>query len=169
MGRLPLSEAPPAATGLLLIDTLLAGRGDLFWLASRALVLPTVTLAFAVQAPILSLVRSTMRNSLASPPVVAGRALGLHPAAILYRRALRLALGPIASIVGISFGYLLGGTVLVETVFSWPGMGQYALSAMNASDYAAIQGVVLSAAFVYVAVYFVLDTLSMLLDPRIRS
>jgi peptide/nickel transport system permease protein len=168
MGRLPLSEAPPPVTGLLLVDTLLAGRFDLFLLASRALVLPTLTLAFAVQAPILSLVRSTMAKTLRSPPVVAGRALGLRPAAILYRRAFRIALGPIASIVGISFGYLLGGTVLVETVFSWPGMGQYALSAMNASDYAAIQGVVLSSALVYVLVYFALDAMQMLLDPRTR-
>lgn len=168
MGRLPLSEGPPPSTGLLLVDTLLAGRGDLFWLASRALVLPTLTLAFAVQAPILSLVRVTMRKTLDSPPVVAGRALGLHPAAILYRRAFRLVLGPIASVVGISFGYLLGGTVLVETVFSWPGMGQYALSAMNASDYAAIQGVVLSSTFVYIGVYFALDMMQALLDPRTR-
>ncbi|HEY7818511.1 MAG TPA: ABC transporter permease [Vicinamibacteria bacterium] len=168
MGRLPLAEAPPPWTGLLLVDTLLAGRMDLFLLAGRALLLPTLTLAFAVQAPILSLVRETMRKTLVAPPVVAGRALGLHPAAILYRRAFRLALGPIASIVGITFGYLLGGTVLVETVFSWPGMGQYALSAMNAGDYAAIQGVVLSSALVYVFVYFALDTMQMLLDPRTR-
>jgi len=168
MGRLPLAEAPPQLTGLLLVDTLVAGRGDLFLLASRALVLPTLTLAFAVQAPILSLVRATMRKTLRSPAVVAGRALGLRPASILYRRAFRLALGPIASIVGISFGYLLGGTVLVETVFSWPGMGQYALSAMNAGDYAAIQGVVLSSALVYVFVYFALDAMQMLLDPRTR-
>jgi len=169
MGRLPLSEAPPAATGLLLADTLLAGRTDLFWLASRALLLPTVTLAFAVQAPILSLVRATMRVALSSPTVLAGRALGLRPAAILYRRAFRLAFGPIASMVGISFGYLLGGTVLVETVFSWPGMGQYALSAMNAGDYAAIQGVVLASALIYVLVYFALDTMQKILDPRTRS
>ena len=74
IGRLPLAEAPPPLTGLLLVDTLLAGRSDLFWLASRALVLPTLTLAFAVQAPILSLVRATMRKTLRSPPVVAGRA-----------------------------------------------------------------------------------------------
>jgi peptide/nickel transport system permease protein len=169
MGRLPLSEAPPAVTGLLLADTLLAGRVDLFWLASRTLLLPTITLAFAVQAPILSLVRATMRDTLGSTTVVAGRALGLRSAAILYRRAFRLALGPIANMVGISFGYLLGGTVLVETVFSWPGMGQYALSAMNAGDYAAIQGVVLSSAFIYVVVYFALDTIQMILDPRTRS
>ena len=164
-----MSEAPPAMTGLLLADTLLAGRVDLFWLASRTLLLPTVTLAFAVQAPILSLVRATMRDTLGSPTVMAGRALGLRSAAILYRRAFRLALGPIANMVGISFGYLLGGTVLVETVFSWPGMGQYALSAMNAGDYAAIQGVVLSSALIYVVVYFVLDTMQMILDPRTRS
>ncbi len=168
MGRLPLSEAPAEATGLLLVDTLLAGRVDLFWLASRTLVLPTVTLAFAVQAPILSLVRATMRETLRSPAVLAGRALGLRSYAILYRRALRLALGPIASMIGISFGYLLGGTVLVETVFSWPGMGQYALSAMNAGDYAAIQGVVLWSALLYVTVYFALDTLQLILDPRTR-
>ncbi len=169
MGRLPLSEPPPAVTGLLLADTLLAGRIDLFWLASRTLLLPTITLAFAVQAPILSLVRATMRETLTSPTVMAGRALGLRSAAILYHRALRLALGPIANMVGISFGYLLGGTVLVETVFSWPGMGHYALSAMNAGDYAAIQGVVLSSALIYVGVYFALDTMQMILDPRTRS
>jgi peptide/nickel transport system permease protein len=167
MGRLPLTEPLPERTGLFLVDTLLAGRPDLFGLALRALLLPTLTLAFAVQAPILTLVRATMAEVLRSPPIVAGRAFGLS-AFTLYGRALRLALGPIANMVGISFGYLLGGTVLVETVFSWPGMGQYALSAMNASDYAAVQGVVLFAALLYVAVYFVLDSMQMILDPRVR-
>lgn len=169
MGRLPLFEPPPTATGLLLVDTLLARRFDLFSLSFRALLLPTLTLAFAVQAPILSLVRATMRETLRAPTVAAGRALGLRPVVILYRRAFRLALGPIANMVGISFGYLLGGTVLVETVFAWPGMGQYALAAMNASDYAAIQGVVLASALIYVSVYFALDVLQRILDPRVRA
>jgi peptide/nickel transport system permease protein len=167
LGRLPLAEPPPTWTGLLLVDTIAAGRADLLALALRALLLPTATLAFAVQAPIVSLVRATMTEVLRSPPLLAGKAFGLTARA-LYQRALRLALGPIATMVGITFGYLLGGTVLVETVFSWPGMGHYALTAMQASDYAAVQGVVLFSALVYVSVYFLLDSVQLLLDPRTR-
>ena len=147
MGRLPLATFPPRFTGLLLIDTLLAGDVSLFWLAAGTLVLP--------------------RAALDSQPIRASRALGLPRREWIFR-AFWLGLLPVLNIIGISFGFLLGGTVLVESVFSWPGMGLYALQAMNASDYAAVQGVVLVSALIYVTLYLVLDLLQLLIDPRTR-
>lgn len=168
MGRLPLATPPPTRTGLLLIDTLLAGDLDLFKLAAWTLILPSVTLALAVQAPILSLVRTGMKDALDAPPILTAKAFGL-PRRVWLSHAWRLAMLPVLNMVGISFGYLLGGTVLVESVFSWPGMGLYALQAMNASDYAAVQGVVLVSALIYVTVYLVLDIVQLAVDPRARD
>lgn len=168
MGRLPLADAPPTRTGLLLIDTLAAGNFDLFKLAAWTLILPSITLALAVQAPILSLVRTGMKDALDAPSTLTAQAFGL-PRRLWVYHASRLAMLPVLNMVGISFGYLLGGTVLVESVFSWPGMGLYALQAMNASDYAAVQGVVLVSALIYVSVYLVIDMVQLVVDPRLRD
>lgn len=168
MGRLPLVAAPPHITGLMLVDTLLAGNVDHFWLAAKVLVLPSLTLAMAVQAPILNLVQVSMSAVMKSDAVRTARALGFPRHEVIVRHALRMALLPVLNMIGITFGYLLGGTVLVESVFSWPGMGLYALQAMNASDYAAIQGVVLFSAMIYITVYIALDIAQFVIDPRIR-
>ena len=168
MGRLPLATFPPRVTGLLLVDTLMAGDLALFRLAAHALFLPSLTLALAVQAPILNQIRVSLRAALDSQPILASRALGLPRREWIFR-AFWLGFLPVLNIVGISFGFLLGGTVLVESVFSWPGMGLYALQAMNASDYAAVQGVVLVSAFIYVTLYVGLDLLQLLIDPRTRA
>ncbi len=168
MGRLPLATFPPRFTGLLLVDTLVAGDLALFRLAARTLFLPSLTLALAVQAPILNQIRVSLRAALDSQPILASRALGLPRREWIFR-AFWLGFLPVLNMVGISLGFLLGGTVLVESVFSWPGMGLYALQAMNASDYAAVQGVVLVSALIYVTVYLVLDLLQLLIDPRTRA
>lgn len=169
MGRLPLMEEPARMSGLLLVDSLLALDIEALWWAARALVLPSLTLAFAVQAPILGLIRKTLADALSSLPILSARAFGLPWREVVFRRAMRLAFLPTLNMIGISFGHLLGGTVLVETVFSWPGLGQYALQAANASDYAAIQGVVLVSAIIYVLVYLLVDLAQWVLDPRIRA
>lgn len=168
MGRLPLGTMPPQVTGLLLVDTLLAGDLTSFWLAVKALTLPSITLMLAFQAPILQLVRATMADTLQSDAVRTAHALGIPRRTVIYHHAFRLALPPVLTMIGITFGYLLGGTILVESVFSWPGMGMYALQAVNATDYAAIQGVVLVSALIYILVYFILDMLQVIIDPRVR-
>jgi peptide/nickel transport system permease protein len=168
MGRLPLVAAPHPITGLMLIDTLLAGNTDHFLLAAKVLVLPAVTLALAIQAPILNLIQVSMAAAMNSDAVRTARALGLPRREVIVQHALRIAVLPVLNMIAITFGYLLSGTVLVESVFSWPGIGLYALQAMNASDYAAIQGVVLFSAMIYVAVYIALDIAQFVIDPRIR-
>jgi peptide/nickel transport system permease protein len=162
-------ETPHHITGFLLIDSLLAGSLTDFRHALGALVLPAITLAVTVQPPLLQLVRVTMREALASDAVRTARAAGLSFHQVVYRDALRLALLPILNMIGLLIGVVLSSSVLVETVFSWPGIGQYAFQAINASDYAAVQGVVLVATLVYVGVYALLDIAQLLIDPRLRA
>lgn len=168
MGRLPLGVMPPTVTGLLLIDTLIAGDIANFWLALKTLVMPSITLALAFQAPILQIVQTTMAEALQCDAVRTARALGVPRMTIISNHALRLVLPPLLTMIGITFGYLLGGTVLVERVFTWPGIGMYALQAVNSMDYAAIQGVVLVTTLFYLLIYFVIDVLHVLIDPRVR-
>jgi ABC-type dipeptide/oligopeptide/nickel transport system permease component len=160
---------PPHVTGFLLVDSLLAGNFADFKHALGALILPAVTLAITVQPPLLRLVQVTMREALSSDAVRSARAAGLSFFHVVYRDALRLALLPILNMVGLLFGVVLSSSVLVETVFSWPGIGQYAYQAINASDYAAVQGVVLVATLAYVGLYLLLDVVQICIDPRLRK
>lgn len=162
-------DTPHHVTGFLLIDSLIAGNLTDFKHAAGALVLPAITLAVTVQPPLLRLVQVTMREALASDAVRSARAGGLSFGQVVYRDALRIALLPILNMTGLLFGIVLSSSVLVETVFSWPGIGQYAYQAINASDYAAVQGVVLVATLAYVGVYLVLDILQIFVDPRLRA
>jgi peptide/nickel transport system permease protein len=162
-------ETPHQVTGFLLIDSLLAGNLTDFRHALGALVLPAITLAVTVQPPLLQLVRVTMAKALGSDAVRTARAAGLSFHQVVYRDALRLALLPILNMIGLLFGVVLSSSVLVETVFSWPGIGQYAFQAINASDYAAVQGVVLVATVAYVGLYVLLDIAQLLIDPRLRT
>ncbi len=169
LGRISGAEYPPDVTGFLLIDTLLAGDLDAFRAAVASLVLPVITLAVTVQPPLLRLVQVSMTQTLESPPIRTARAMGLPFSAIVYHDALRLVLLPVLNLVGLLFGALISGAVLVEAVFSWPGIGQYAVQAINASDYSAVQGVVLVGAIAYVCVYLLLDVIQVLIDPRLRT
>jgi peptide/nickel transport system permease protein len=162
-------EAPPHVTGFYLIDSVLAGSFTDFRHSAGALVLPAITLAVTIQPPLLRLVQVTMGDALASDAVRSARAAGLSFTQVVYRDAFRLSLMPILSMIGILFGAVLSSSVLVETVFSWPGIGQYAYQAINASDYAAVQGVVLVATLGYVGVYIVLDIAQIFIDPRLRK
>jgi peptide/nickel transport system permease protein len=160
---------PPHVTGFFLIDSLLAGDGTAFRQALGALILPAVTMAVTIQPPLLRLVQVSMREALASDAVRTARAEGLSFFQVVYRDAFRLAQLPILNMIGLLVGIVLSSSVLVETVFSWPGIGQYAFQAINASDYAAVQGVVLVAAVAYVGIYLVLDLVQMVVDPRLRD
>jgi peptide/nickel transport system permease protein len=158
---------PPARTGFLLIDFLLAGDLDGWWAALRQLILPACTMALFVIAPLARITRASMLASLGSDFVRTARSVGLSRWRIVVTYALRNAILPVITIAGIVFSTMLGANVLVEKVFSWPGVASYALDALLSSDYAPVQGFVLLMAFVFVIVNLVVDVLYGIADPRI--
>ncbi len=169
IGRLPPTMSPPPhVTGLYTLDALLAGQWETFRAALAALILPSVTLAVTAMAPLARMTRSAMVEALESEYVRAARALGLPRRVLLWDYAFRNALVPILTIFAGVFGYALGGVVLVEFVFSWPGLGQYTLNAILASDFPAIQGAILLVTTVYVVIYLLLDLAVATIDPRVE-
>ncbi|MFT3964382.1 MAG: ABC transporter permease [Sphingobium sp.] len=169
LGRYPDGNLPYDGTGFLFIDTLAAGDGTAFLRACWSLFLPALTLAFHAQPPLLRLVRSQMRRALDSAPVRTARATGLSARRILLGDALRLALVPVLHMMVLTLGGMLSGAVLVETVFAWPGIGQYAVQAIQTSDYPAIQGVILIASATYALLYMAVDVAEVLIDPRLQQ
>jgi peptide/nickel transport system permease protein len=168
-GRLATGvAAPPHITGLITLDALLTGRFGTFVQALRHLVLPVTTLALAEVGLIARIVRTSLLEELGQDYVRTARAKGLGGARILLRHALRNALLPAVTVLGLEFGLLAGGVFLVETIFAWPGIGRYAYDAIRASDYNATMGVTLVVAVIYVGVNLVTDIVYMYLDPRIR-
>jgi peptide/nickel transport system permease protein len=169
IGRLePSVVAPPAVTGLVTIDALLAGELPALWSALRVLALPAFVLGFAAMAPLARMARSGMVEALDSPYVRAARALGLSTRTVVTRHALKNALLPVVTMIAVVFGYQLGGVVLIESIFSWPGLGQYAFNAAANADYPAIQGFILYATTIYILLFLAVDVLYAVLDPRVR-
>ena len=169
MGRFdPLLTAPPSITGFITVDSLLAGDLPAFWTAVQYLTLPILTLAFVVSGAIIKMVRTNTLRALQSDYMLYARASGL-PERMVARYALRAALTPAVTLVGIFYGVLLSSAVTVEIVFSLNGIGQYAVRSVLAFDYPAIQGTVLVVAMVSLLIYLLLDILHAYLDPRIRS
>ena len=169
-GRLDIfASLPPARTGFLLVDALLAGDAETWWAALRQLVLPASTMALFVLAPLARMTRASMLAALGSDFVRTARAMGLSRPRIVLVYALRNAILPVLTIAGIVFSTMLGANVLVEKVFSWPGVASYALDALLASDYAPVQGFVLLMAGIFIAANLVVDTLYGLADPRVST
>lgn len=168
MGRLdPVFSAPPTFTGFLLIDSLIAGEGAVWWAAARQMILPVATMAIFVLAPIARMTRASMLGVLGSDFIRTARASGLTPATVLFVYALRNALLPVITTLGMVFGFMLGGSVIVEKVFGWPGIGSYAIDALTASDYAPVQGFVLTMGVLFVFVNLLVDLLYLVVDPRV--
>jgi len=155
-------------TNFLLIDTLLSGNFDFFFDHVMHLVLPTITLAFATTAIIVRMMRSSMLEVLGSEYVRTARAKGLPEKVVIRKHARRNALIPTTTVIGLSFGGLLGGAVLTETVFSWNGLGQWAADAAEAIDTAGIMGFTLLTAVIYVLANLTVDLVYSFLDPRVR-
>jgi peptide/nickel transport system permease protein len=169
LGRLASElTAPPARTGLYVIDSVLAGSGRALWSSLAQLALPAATLAFSVMAPIARMVRATMLEILAADYIVAAWAAGLPRRRVIYGDALRNALIPVVTTLGVVFGFLMAGNAVVETVFAWPGIGNYAVTALLTKDSGPIQSFVLFVAVMYVIVNLIVDLLYALVDPRIR-
>lgn len=168
LGRLDPMYSPPAhVTGLYLIDAALAGDAALWWAALRQLILPVVTMALFVLAPIARMTRASMLAVLGSDFIRTARASGLTSTTVLVTYALRNALLPVITTLGMVFGFMLGSSVVIEKVFGWPGVGSYAIDALTASDYAPIQGFVLAMGLLFVALNLVIDLLYTLIDPRV--
>ena len=169
LGRLDAFSAPPTAvSGFLVIDALLAHDSAVAGSAVKQLALPAVTLALFAMAPIARMTRASMLGVLGSDFIRTARASGLAPSTVLVTYALRNALLPVVTLLGMVFSFLLGANVLVEKVFAWPGIGSYALEALIASDYAPVQGFVLMMATLYVFLNLAIDVVYGLLDPRVR-
>lgn len=132
------------------------------------LVLPAMTLGASLAAILTRMVRTSVIEELSSDYVRTARAKGLSPAAVLFRHAFRNALIPILTILGLQFGTLLAGTIVTETIFSWPGIGRLAVQAINARDYPLLQGCILLIAVSYVLVNLLTDFVYALVDPRVR-
>lgn len=168
LGRLdPRASAPPDVTGLYTIDSLIAGDWETFVASAKVLVMPVLVLAFGAMAPLARMARSGMIEAVESQYVVAARALGLPWRSIVFKYALKNALLPVVTMIAVVYGYLLGGSVLVENIFAWPGLGRYAYDAIAGSDYPAIQGFILYSTTMYVVLFLITDLLYRFLDPRV--
>jgi dipeptide transport system permease protein len=168
LGRLdPMFSPPPTVSGLYLIDAAIAGDGALWWASLKQLILPVITMALFVLAPIARMTRASMLAVLGADFIRTARASGLAPTTVLVTYALRNALLPVVTTLGMVFGFMLGSSVVIEKVFGWPGVGCYAIDALTASDYAPIQGFVLAMGVLFVLLNLVVDLLYTLIDPRV--
>lgn len=168
VGRIDTFVSPPAGiTGLYIVDSLLTLNGPALRSSLGRLCLPALTLGLALVAPILRVVRASMLEVLQSRYVRTALAYGLPPREVFYRDALKNALLPVMTTMAVFYGFALSGMVIVETIFSWPGLGQYAINAILSSDYAAIQGIVVFITALYVILYLVVDALYAWADPRV--
>jgi peptide/nickel transport system permease protein len=169
IGRVALDMRPPQAiTGFYTIDSILTAN----WAALRSslahLALPVISLCLLPLAPITRMTRSSMIEVLHSDYVRAARIAGLSEAHIVLRIAFRNALIPIVTLVGVLLGYMISGSVLVETVFSWPGLGFYLTRALTSLDYQPVQGIILLVGAMFVFLNLTVDLLYFVIDPRIR-
>jgi ABC-type dipeptide/oligopeptide/nickel transport system permease component len=169
LGRLdPVFSPPPTVTGLYLIDAALARDGALWWASLKQLVLPVLTMTIFVLAPIARMTRASMLAVLSSDFVRTARASGLSSSTVLVRYALRNALLPVVTTLGMVFGFMIGSSVVIEKVFGWPGVGSYAIDALTASDYAPVQGFVLAMGVLFVLLNLLVDLLYVVIDPRVK-
>lgn len=169
LGRLDIFySAPTHVTGFYLIDSLIEGNFETFRASLSQLALPAITLGIFSLAPIARMTRASMLTVLASDFVRTARASGLSTRTVIVTYAFRNAMLPVITTLGMVFSFLLGANVLVEKVFAWPGIGSYAVEALIASDFAPVQGFVLTMAILYVLLNLLIDMLYTVIDPRVR-
>jgi peptide/nickel transport system permease protein len=167
-GRLSSGVSIQAFTGLVLVDSLLTGNFGAFWDGFKHLIMPALALGTIPMAVITRMTRSSMLEVMGEDYVRTARAKGVVPRRVVFKHALRNAMLPTVTVIGLQVGLLMGGAVITETIFSWPGVGQIAYESIYRRDYAMIQGVVLYAAALFVLVNLLVDVLYAVLDPRVR-
>jgi peptide/nickel transport system permease protein len=169
-GRIGVSTDPgDPITGLLLLDALLRGNGALFWQGLSYILLPALVLSLPCLASILRVNRSEMVEALRADYITSARAHGVAPWRLVTVHALKNAMLPTLAIIGLRWGWMMSSTVLVETVFDWPGIGLYAVSSAIAGDFKPVMGVTLIVGLNFMLVNLVVDLLYGVLDPRLRD
>jgi len=168
-GRFPLTEDPPRfVTGFLTVDGLLAGDLHATWLALQYLALPAFAMCLSPLATITRMMRASTIDALRQDYVLTERAQGLRPHVILFKYVLRNAISATLTVIGLYIGWLLGGTVLVETMFDWPGIGLYATSSILVQDFMPVIGVTLVICVVFVISNLAVDLLYGVFNPQVR-
>ncbi len=167
-GRLSTDVSIPAITGLVLVDSLLSLNFAAFWDGLLHLIMPAIALGTIPMAVVTRMTRSSMLEVMNEDYVRTARAKGVVPWLVISKHALRNAMLPTVTVIGLQVGLLMGGAVITETIFSWPGIGYIAYQSVNQRDYAMIQGVVLYGAALFVLVNLLVDILYAVLDPRVR-
>lgn len=167
-GRISPGITPARITGLYLIDTLIAGDLHSFINVLHSISLPALTLSLAILGMITRITRASMLDVLEEDYIRTARSMGLPNERVLYKYALRNALLPVVTMSALTYGYLLGGMILVEAIFDWPGIGYYISSAIIALDYPAIMGSTILLTVIFIIVNLIADIVYAILDPRIR-
>jgi peptide/nickel transport system permease protein len=167
-GRNEIRSPIDSITGLYLIDTLLQGRFEQFIDVVRHLILPGIALATIPMAIIARMTRASMLEVMRSDYVRTARAKGLRMFWVVYKHSFKNALIPVITVIGLQAGLLLGGAILTETIFGWPGIGTYIYDAINYRDYPVIQSGILVIAFIFVMINLLVDLLYAAIDPRIK-
>ncbi len=169
MGRIdPFMSPPQSTTGMFTVDSLISGNFAALVSSLQHLILPMVSLAVIEIAPITKMARSSMLDVLQTDYILGARAIGLTARQIILEDALKNAMVTILTMMGIVLGYLIAGNVIVEMVFAWPGIGNYAWNALMSNDFDAVQGFVLTIAVMYLLINLTIDLLYSVVDPRIR-
>jgi peptide/nickel transport system permease protein len=167
-GRLDPTMAITSITGLVLVDSLLTLNFAGFWDGLLHLIMPALALATIPMAVIMRMTRSSMLEVMNEDYVRTARAKGVVPWRVISKHALRNAMLPTITVIGLQVGLLMGGAILTETIFSWPGIGLYTYTSVSSRDYASIQGIVLYGALLFVLINLLVDILYAVLDPRVR-
>lgn len=169
VGRLDIGvPAPDGVTGLITVDALLAGDLEVLGNAAGHLLLPALALGLPAAAPIIRLSAEATASLLRSDHLFYTRAIGTPPRVVYLKHVLRNIAPIVTTMTALIFGFLVGGAVVVEEVFAWPGVGLYAIDSLHYNDYAAVQGFVLLAAAVYILLFLAVDLVNTYLDPRKR-
>ena len=168
-GRLDPQFQRPLHSGFLLLDTLIEGRADMFASAARHMVLPALALGLGFSPPIMRVLRSSLLDAYHEDYIMQARLRGIGEGRILLRHALRNAILPTLTLMGVQFGFLFGGTLLIEVIYSYPGMGNMMVEAVRNADLPVIQAVGLTYCLVVLVINAVVDVLVMVLNPRLRA
>lgn len=167
-GRLSTGVSLDAVTGFYLLDAIISMNGRAFWDVLSHLIMPAIALGTIPMAMITRMTRSSMLEVLGQDYITAARAKGLRERAVILKHGLRNALIPVVTVVGLNFGLLLGGAILTETVFSWPGLGTWLLDSINARDYPAVQGGVLFIGAIFVFINLLVDLSYAWINPKVK-
>jgi len=167
-GRIDIVISFHRITGFYILDSIITGNFAALVSTLRYLILPSVALATIPMATIARVTRSSMLEVLRQDFIRTERAKGLSERVVIYKHAVRNAMIPVVTVIGLDFGLLLAGAILTETVFSWPGIGRYVVNAVRMRDYPAVQGSVMFFALVFVVVNLITDIIYVYIDPRIH-